>query len=373
MHALTDAPTTPTTPATAYATEAERWQAVFDHDPQADGAFFICVRTTGIYCRPTCPARRPNPENVSFVTTREEARRAGYRPCKRCTPDDESSFPQRQAKLIARACERLETSEDRLTLEALATEFGMSPFHFHRVFKQVTGLTPKAYANAHRTQRVRDSMGTSGTVTAAIYDAGYASNGRFYETTSQTLGMTPTRYRAGAEGVTIRATVAPCSLGHVLVAATEVGLCSVMLGDDPESLQNLLQNRFPRATMLAEDAAFADLVAEVVAQIEEPARSIDLPLDIRGTSFQQRVWQALRRIPAGTTATYSEVAAAIGEPKAVRAVAQACANNRIAVVIPCHRVIGKDGSLTGYAWGPARKQVLLDRESAHEAAVPVNA
>lgn len=362
------ATTATTTTFTAYATDELRWQAVLDRDQHADGAFFTCVHTTGIYCRPTCPARRPHRENVSFVTTREDAHRAGFRPCKRCTPDDGTSFPQRQAELIARACERLEQSEERITLETLAREYGMSPFHFHRVFKQITGLTPKDYAEAHRTQRVRTAMDGSGSVTAAIYDAGYASNGRFYETASQTLGMTPTRYRSGAEGVAIRATVTPCSLGYVLVAATEVGLCSVLLGDDPEALRALLQKRFPRATLIAEDATFADLVAAVVAKIEEPARSVDLPLDIRGTSFQQRVWQALRHIPAGTTATYSEIAAAIGEPKAARAVAQACANNKVAVVIPCHRVVGKDGSLTGYAWGTTRKQALLDRESAHEAA-----
>jgi len=348
--------------ATPYATDDARWQAVLDRDPQADGAFFTCVHTTGIYCRPTCPARRPNRENVSFASTREEARRAGFRPCKRCTPDDETSFPQRQAEIIARACDRLRTSEERLTLEQLAAEAGMSPFHFHRVFKQVTGLTPKAYADAHRSERVRDRMAAAPSVTAAIYDAGYAANGRFYETSAQTLGMTPTRYRAGGAGTTIQATVAPCSLGYVLVAATETGLCSVMLGDDPDRLQQALRDRFPRATFAPEDADFAGLVAAVVAQIEEPARSIDLPLDIRGTAFQQRVWQALRRIPAGQTATYSEVAATIGEPKAVRAVAQACATNRIAVVIPCHRVVGKDGSLTGYAWGTERKRALLDRE-----------
>lgn len=357
MSSVIDAPTI-----TPYATDEARWQAVLDRDPKADGTFFTCVHTTGIYCRPTCPARRPHRANVSFATTREEARRAGFRSCKRCTPDDETSFPQRQAETIARACDRLQTSEDRLTLEQLAAEFGMSPFHFHRVFKQVTGLTPKAYADAHRTERVRDRMTAATSVTAAIYDAGYAANGRFYETSGQTLGMTPTRYRAGGEGAVIQATVAPCSLGHVLVAATPTGLCSVMLGDDPDRLQRSLRDRFPRAEFAPEDAAFAQVVTAVVAQIEEPARSIDLPLDIRGTAFQQRVWQALRKIPAGQTATYSEVAAAIGEPKAVRAVAQACANNRIAVVIPCHRVVGKDGSLTGYAWGTDRKRVLLDRE-----------
>ncbi|MGC4104814.1 MAG: bifunctional DNA-binding transcriptional regulator/O6-methylguanine-DNA methyltransferase Ada [Thermomicrobiales bacterium] len=358
----TTAPTTLQPP--RYATDDARWQAVIDNTPEADGAFFVCVHTTGIYCRPTCPARRPKRENVSFTVTLEEARRAGFRPCKRCTPDDEASFPQRQAETIARACTRLETSEDRLTLQQLATEFGMSPFHFHRVFKQVTGLTPKAYADAHRTERVRDRMNTADSVTAAIYDAGYASNGRFYETSAQTLGMTPTRYRAGGAGTVIQATIAPCSLGQVLVAATPTGLCSVMLGDDPEHLHRILRDRFPRAEFAPEDAAFTELVTTVVAQIEEPARSIDLPLDIRGTAFQQRVWQALRQIPAGKTATYSEVAATIGDPKAVRAVAQACANNRIAVVIPCHRVVGKDGSLTGYAWGTERKRALLDRERA---------
>ena len=357
---ILDAPAS--TSPTAYPTDETRWQAVLDRDPRADGVFFTCVHTTGIYCRPTCPARRPNRENVSFAATREEARRAGFRPCKRCTPDDETSFPQRQAETIARACARLETSEDRLTLEQLAAEVGMSPFHFHRVFKQVTGLTPKAYADAHRTERVRDRISSSGTVTEAIYGAGYASNGRFYETSAQTLGMTPTRYRAGAAGEIIRAAVAPCSLGHVLVAATDKGLCSVMLGDDPDRLRRTLRDRFPRAEFAPDDAGFEQLVAAVVAQIEEPARSVDLPLDIRGTAFQQRVWQALRCIPAGTTATYGEIAAAIGAPKAVRAVAQACANNRIAVVIPCHRVIGKDGSLTGYAWGTERKRALLERE-----------
>ena len=356
-------PTTiPTPTASAYATDDLRWQAVLDRDPQADGHFYLCVHTTGIYCRPTCPARKPKRENTHFVTTRAEAIREGYRACKRCTPDDATSFPQRQAELIAQACALIERTERRLTLDEIAAHIGMSPYHVHRVFKQVTGVTPKAYGDAHRAERVRTQLATTPSVTQAIHESGFTSNGRFYETSTKLLGMTPGDVRRGASGMAIRVAIEPCSLGLTLVAATDRGICSVMLGDDPQPLMDELLRRFPKAGIETGDETFADLVAEVIAVIEEPSRSLDLPLDVRGTAFQQRVWQALREIPVGTTATYSEVADAIGEPKAVRAVAQACGRNKIAVVIPCHRVIGKDGSLTGYAWGTERKQTLLERE-----------
>lgn len=361
MHASIPAPTTP------YRTDDERWQAVETRDPQADGQFFTCVHTTGIYCRPTCPARRPKRENISFATTRQDALRAGFRPCKRCTPDDPSSFPQRQADMIASACTLIETSDDPLSLAQLAERFGMSPFHFHRVFKTVTGVTPGRYAEAHRVQRVRSALATPSvpTVTQAIHEAGYLPTGRFYATSASMLGMTPSAYRAGGAGIEIQVATVPCSLGLVLVAATATGICAVMLGDDSTDLQRNLTARLPNANIRTADARFDRLVADVVALIEEPARSVNLPLDVRGTAFQHRVWQALRDIPLGETASYSQIAAHIGAPTSVRAVAQACARNPVAVAIPCHRAVGKHGEITGYAWGTDRKRALLNRE--HEA------
>src|SRR5216683_2824971 len=320
------------------------WKAVKRRDRAADGTFFYSVRTTGVYCRPSCAARLPRRENVAFHKTCADAERAGFRPCKRC-------------RLI-------EEAEEAPSLDALAQSAGMSRFHFHRVFKAVTGVTPKAYAAGHRGKRVREELAASNTVTEAIYGAGFNSNGRFYAAASDLLGMTPTQFRAGGSGHVIRFAVGQCSLGAILVAATDKGVCAIEFGDDPEALVRGLQDRFPKARLVGGDERFEQLVAKVVGFIEAPGKGLDLPLDIRGTAFQQRVWTAIRDIPAGSTASYREIAERIGAPKAVRAVAQACASNDIAVAIPCHRVVRMDGSTSGYRWGVARKRALLAREKA---------
>jgi AraC family transcriptional regulator of adaptative response/methylated-DNA-[protein]-cysteine methyltransferase len=338
-----------------------RWAAVSRRDAGADGRFVYAVRTTGIYCRPSCGSRLPRRENVAFHADASSAERAGFRPCKRCNPDG-ASIAQRQAALVERACRRLEASDEPPGLDALAAEAGLSPYHFHRVFKAVTGLTPRAYATAQRQRRVRDELGRSRSVTEAIYDAGYGSNGRFYETSSQVLGMTPTRYRRGGAGTAVRFAVGQCSLGAILVGATQQGICAIELGDEPQALVRALQDRFPKAELIGGDAAFERWVARVIGLVEAPGLGLDLPLDVRGTAFQQRVWQALRDIPAGSTASYAEIAERIGAPSSVRAVAQACAANPLAVAIPCHRVVRRDGGLSGYRWGVERKQALLERE-----------
>ncbi|MDF2900047.1 MAG: DNA-O6-methylguanine--protein-cysteine S-methyltransferase / Transcriptional regulator Ada [Phenylobacterium sp.] len=348
---------------TAIDTDSARWAAVIAKDHAADGGFFYSVRTTGVYCRPSCAARPARRENVAFHASTEQAEAAGFRPCKRCKPD-QPPMAERQAAMVAHACRTIETAEEAPDLETLAAQAGVSPFHFHRVFKSVAGVTPKAYADAHRAGRVREALSTSGTVTEAIYDAGFNSNGRFYAKSSQVLGMTPTRFRAGGEAAVIRFAIGECSLGAILVAATDKGVCAILLGDDPEALVRDLQDRFSRAELVGGDAGFEALVAKVVGFVEQPGLGLDLPMDVRGTAFQQRVWQALRDIPAGQTAGYAQIAEKIGSPKAVRAVAQACAANAIAVAIPCHRVVRTDGALSGYRWGVERKRALLEREAA---------
>jgi AraC family transcriptional regulator of adaptative response/methylated-DNA-[protein]-cysteine methyltransferase len=347
----------------SFATDDERWEAVERRDRAAGGAFYYAVSTTGVYCRPSCAARRPRRENVSFHASPAAAEKAGFRPCRRCRPD-QPALAERQARLVAKACRLIERSDEMPGLDALAKNAGLSRYHFHRVFKATTGVTPKAYAAAHRAQRVRAALTERGSVTAAIYDAGFNSSGRFYAASSGMLGMTPTDFRGGGNGAAIRFAVGECSLGSILVAATPKGICAISLGDDPDALVRGLQDRFPKAQLIGGDKAFERLVAGVVGFVEAPAQGLDLPLDLRGTAFQQRVWQALRKIPAGTTATYTEIAKRIGRPRAVRAVAQACAGNAIAVAIPCHRVVRLDGSLSGYCWGVARKRALLDKEAA---------
>lgn len=347
----------------AFDTESARWAALAARDAAADGAFFYSVRTTGVYCRPSCAARPARPENVAFHATTADAEAAGFRPCKRCKPD-QAPLAERNAAAVAAACRLIETAEELPGLEALAAEARMSPFHFHRIFKSVAGLTPKAYADARRAERVRQALGQTGTITEAIYDAGFNSGGRFYETSDKVLGMTPTRFRAGGEQVQIKFAIGECSLGSILVAASDKGVCAILLGDDPQALAQDLQDRFDRAELIGGDAQFEALVAQVVGFVEQPRLGLDLPLDVRGTAFQQRVWQALREIPAGETASYATVAAKIGKPTAVRAVAQACAANALAVAIPCHRVVRNDGALSGYRWGVERKRALLDREAA---------
>ena len=342
-----------------FSRDEARWQAVTDRDRRADGVFYYSVDTTGVYCRPSCGSRLARRENVRFHASPAEAERAGFRPCKRCRPNE----TDRRTEIVARACRMIEEAETAPSLEILADGAGMSRFHFHRLFKEVTGVTPKAYADAHRARRVRGALTRTGTVTEAIYEAGFNSSGRFYADSNGMLGMTPRRFRAGGSGETVRFAVGECSLGVVLVAATDKGIAAISFGDDPEALVRDLQDRFPQAKLVGADPAFEQLVARVVGLVERPGEGVDLPLDVRGTAFQQRVWQVLRAIPSGKTASYAEVARRIGEPKAVRAVAQACAANPVAVAIPCHRVVRTDGGLSGYRWGVARKQALLDREA----------
>jgi len=339
-----------------------RWALVQARDAAADKLFVYAVRTTGVYCRPSSASRLPRPENVEFFDTPAAAEAAGYRQSRRSAAD-QTSIGAQHAAMVARACRQIEAAEDLLALDALAAEAGMSRFHFHRVFKNVTGLTPKAYANAHRAKRLRAGLDSTATVTAAIYDAGFNSNSRFYETSAQVLGMTPTSYRAGGANADIRFAVGQSSLGAILVAQSDRGVCAILMGDDPDRLTRDLQDKFPRANLIGADHAFEQLVAQVVGFIEAPGLGLDLPLDVQGTAFQQRVWQALREIPTGSTASYTEIATRIGMPKAVRAVAQACAANSLAVAIPCHRVVRSDGALSGYRWGVERKRTLLERES----------
>ena len=340
-----------------------RWAAVVARDRAADGQFVYAVRTTGVYCRPSCASRRPRPENVEFHATPAQAERAGFRPCKRCRPD-RANTDYGHAALVTELCRYIEQADAPPSLDALARRAGLSAFHLHRVFKSVTGVTPRQYADAHRAQRVRARLRGDGRVTDVIFDAGFNSSGRFYERASAMLGMTPTQHRAGGADTRIRFAVGECSLGSILVAASDLGVCSILLGDDPDVLVRDLQDRFPRAELIGGDAGFEHLVARVVGLVEAPDRGLDLPLDVRGTAFQQRVWQALRAVPPGTTASYAEIARRIGAPTAVRAVAHAVASNPIAVAIPCHRIVRSDGALAGYRWGVERKRTLLDREAA---------
>jgi AraC family transcriptional regulator of adaptative response/methylated-DNA-[protein]-cysteine methyltransferase len=346
------------------ATEQDpRWESVMARDPRADGTFYYSVRTTGVYCRPSCASRRANPRNVSFHATRGEAERAGFRPCRRCRPDRPAT-ENPHAAAIAAICRTIEASDTPPTLDALARQAGLSPHHFHRVFKAVTGVTPRDYAAAHRMKRVRDGLGRTDTITEAIYDAGYNSGGRFYSESDRVLGMRPGDYRAGGRNAEIRFAVGECSLGSILVAQSARGVCAILLGDDAEALVRDLQDRFPQAALVGGDKGFEALVAHVVGFVERPSLGLELPLDVRGTAFQQRVWRALARIPAGRTASYADIARRIGAPASARAVAGACGTNPLAVAIPCHRVVRNDGSLSGYRWGIERKQALLNRERA---------
>lgn len=348
--------------APSFSTDESRWAAVRDRDPAADGRFYYAVRTTGVYCRPTCAARRPRRENVSFHVTRAEAERAGFRPCRRCCPEQPTLAEQRAAR-VAAACRLIESADEMPDLTTLAETVGLSRYHFHRVFRVVTGLTPRAYAAAARRRRVRAALAQGQRITDAIYEAGFSSSGRFYATANDVLGMSPGAYRAGGAGEVIRFAVGQCSLGAILVAATARGVCAILLGDDPDALLHELQERFQQAELVGGDAAFERWMATVVGFVENPRVGLGLPLDIRGTAFQQRVWQALREIPPGSTASYAEIAARLGEPQAVRAVARACGANVLAVAIPCHRVVRSDGGLSGYRWGVARKRALLEREA----------
>jgi AraC family transcriptional regulator of adaptative response/methylated-DNA-[protein]-cysteine methyltransferase len=366
MMTMTPLPTRTRTARTRSVADDPRWARIVARDKTADGHFWYSVSTTGVYCRPSCPSRTPNPKNVRLHDSLESVRATGLRPCKRCNPEG-PSIEHENAALVAKACRIIEESEEELSLEELADAVGRSPSYFHRVFKATTGLTPKAYAAADRAKKVRRGLASGNTVTEAIYDAGFNSSGRFYEKATGMLGMTPSQYRAGGANEEIRFAVGQTSLGAILVASSRKGVASILLGDDPDELVRNLQDRFPKARLIGADRDYEALVARVVGFIEAPRIGLDLPLDVRGTAFQRRVWQALQEIPVGETVSYAEIARRIGSPKAVRAVAGACAANNLAVAIPCHRVVRSDRSLSGYAWGVERRRVLLDREASQSA------
>ncbi len=350
-----------TTP--AYETEDDRWKAVQARDAAADGHFVYAVRTTGVYCQPSSTARLPKRENVEFFDSAAAAEAAGYRGSRRAGGDQTRVAAQRTER-VARACRLIEASETLPSLDDLAAEVGMSPFHFHRLFKAETGLTPKAYGSAYRARKLREELSSpDASITDAIYGAGFNSNSRFYEASGQLLGMRARDYRAGGAGAVIRFAVGQCSLGAILVAQSQRGICAILLGDDPDRLVRDLQDQFPKAELIGCDDEFEQLIAQVVGFVEAPSIGLRLPLDVQGTAFQERVWRALREIPPGTTVSYAEIAERIGSPKAVRAVAQACATNPLAVAIPCHRVVRRDGDLAGYRWGVERKRELLRREA----------
>jgi AraC family transcriptional regulator, regulatory protein of adaptative response / methylated-DNA-[protein]-cysteine methyltransferase len=344
-------------------TQDPRWARIVARDKSADGEFWYSVATTGVYCRPSCSSRGANPKNVAIHDTLAAAKATGFRACRRCNPDGLSAEAD-NAAIVAKACRMIDEADRTPSLADLAKAVELSPSYFHRLFKSIIGVTPKAYAAARRAARVREGLGKSDTVTEAIYNAGFNSNGRFYATSTDLLGMTPSRYRAGGAQEVLRFAVGQCSLGAILVASTAKGVAAILIGDDPDALARELQDRFPKAHLVGGDADYEKLVTQVVGVVESPHLGVDLPLDIRGTAFQLRVWQALREIPAGTTASYADIAARIGVPKSVRAVAGACAANTLAVVIPCHRVVRHDGALSGYRWGVERKRVLIEREAA---------
>ena len=338
------------------------WQAVCARDASFDGVFYFAVRTTGVYCRPSCAARQPLRQNVSFYPLPNAARQAGFRACKRCKPD-QTALRNPQAELIHRACRLLEADADaQLTLETLGAQLRVSPYHLQRLFKKLMGITPREYAEARRAAHFKQAVQAGANVTTALYEAGYGSSSRLYEHAAARLGMTPATYRKGGKGMEISYTIAGSPLGWLLVAATGKGICSVALGDEAEQLAADLRAEFPQAALTRDETNLLSHVAALVAHLRGELPHPDLPLDVRGTAFQQRVWAELRRIPYGTTISYRALAERIGQPTAARAVARACATNPVALVTPCHRVVREKGEVSGYRWGVARKQALLKRE-----------
>ncbi len=338
--------------------QADYWDALASRDRRMDGVFLYAVRTTGVYCRPSCPSRRPLPENVVFFRTQEEARRAGFRACKRCKPDLlAESNPNRD--LVEKVCRYIEANPDGPpTLETLGRAIGLSPFHLQRTFKAATGITPRAYADSRRLQALKNGLRGGHSVTRSMYDAGYGSSSRLYEGATSKLGMTPARYGKQGSGVNIQFAIAKTPIGQMLLAATPNGVCSVQFGESASQLENELHREYPRADIARADKALAPWIRAVQGRIRgEHANA--LPLDIQATAFQRLVWEQLQAIPYGDTASYREVAKRIGRPKAARAVARACASNPVAIAIPCHRVVRENGDAGGYRWGMRRKQDLL--------------
>jgi AraC family transcriptional regulator of adaptative response/methylated-DNA-[protein]-cysteine methyltransferase len=342
-----------------------RWQAFLERDKAMDGKFVLAVTSTGIYCRPSCPARKPKRENVLFFDGPEEAEAAGFRACLRCKPKGIGG-PVAGAEIAERASRYIEANldgEGDLTLSGIGAHVGVSPYHLQRVFRRVMGVSPRQYAATLRLERLKSGLKNGENVTNAMYDAGYASSSRLYERARAGMGMTPGSYRRGGDGMTIIYTIKDCSLGKMLVGATERGVCFVALGSSDDALRESLHQEYPAAQTRHDDKALDGWTQEIISSLEERRPQIDdLPVDVQGTEFQERVWRELRTIPYGSTRSYSEVARAIGQPAAVRAVAHACGANHVALVIPCHRVVGEDGSLGGYKWGLERKKALLAQE-----------
>jgi AraC family transcriptional regulator of adaptative response/methylated-DNA-[protein]-cysteine methyltransferase len=345
-----------------FTSKESRWEAVLQRNPRADGAFVYAVQTTGIFCRPACASRLPKRENVRFFDTWQAAEEAGFRPCKRCRPQTAKTQSD-VLEIVTKACRMIEEADKEPTLKQLADGAGLSPYHFHRLFKKTVGITPKQYAKQHRLGQVRSRLRGDSTVTNAIYQAGYGSSSRFYENAEASLGMKPSEYQQGGEGMLIHYAIVQSYLGWVLVAYTERGICRIDFDDRRKILETRLENIFPKAKLQSDDPSSTAVIAQTLAFLEAPETGLGLPLDVQGTAFQQRVWQALQNIRAGETASYGEIAAQIGSPKSARAVAQACASNPVAVAIPCHRVVKRNGELGGYRWGIERKQTLLAREA----------
>ena len=337
------------------------WNALQNRQQDNDSPFLYGVLTTGIYCRPNCASRMPNRENVRFFETNSEAERAGFRPCKRCTPHKVTA-PETQKQTVLQVCRLIQEAHEPLSVQELAVAVGWSVSYLQHTFKAIMGITPKKYAQAHRLNRVRQELPNAPTVTDALAQAGFTKSSQFYEGGTAALGMTPATYKNGGKGMMIRYAITPCFLGNVLVAATPKGICRIDIDNDPAFLVERLRGTFPNAQLSYDTTEFQKVVAQVIAFLAAPKEGVNFPLDIQGTAFQQRVWAALQAIPVGATATYTEIAAQIGSPKAVRAVAQACAANTLAVAIPCHRVVRTNGDLSGYRWGIERKRTLLDRE-----------
>lgn len=342
-------------------TDEQRWQAVCERDAQADEQFVFAVRTTGIFCRPSCRSRRPLRENVGFYPDAAAAQAAGFRPCKRCQPDNIDPLRQRQAK-VETACRLLE-QDPPVTLETLADAVAMSPWHFHRLFKSVTGVTPKAWQMAWRTKRLHDTLSQKQTITDAVLAAGFPDSSSYYRQANSALGMTASQYRNGGSNTAVHYTLTQCALGFCLVAESERGICAVLLADSEDEVMAELQQIFPHAQREPGSECFAERVAMVVRRLNDPHSPFTLPLDLQGTAFQLQVWQALRALSPGETISYQRLAERIGKPKAVRAVASACAANKLAIIVPCHRVVRTDGGMSGYRWGATRKARLLQQEA----------
>ena len=356
-------------PSMDIATEEARWQAVATRDSRFDGTFVFAVRSTGIYCRPSCPSRRPRRAQVTFFPLPEAAESAGFRSCLRCHPK-ETSVTSPAVDAVRRACLHIEQHGDEpVTLQELSAFVGMSPYHLQRVFKRIVGVSPREYREAVRVGKFKSGVKKGESVTSAMYEAGYGSSSRLYENSNARLGMTPAAYRRGGRGARIKYTITDCTLGRLLVAATQRGVCSVRLGDSDKELEAALRSEYSEAEIGRDDTALGEWVGALVGHLQGKHPGLDLPLDVQATAFQRSVWQKLQEIPYGATRSYSEVARAIGRPSAVRAVARACATNPVALVIPCHRVVREDKSLGGYRWGIKRKQALLSREKlGHERA-----